>query len=292
MTHVSYYPGCTIKASAQQYEASALAVLNALDIQAGEMDNWNCCGVSHSLANDNLIRQVAPARILNRLHEQGSQEVVTFCDMCYNTLARSNRLMQQEPEKGAKINAFIDDGEGHSGGVEVLHLLQMLRDRVGFKAIKKKVKRPLKGLTVFPYYGCKLLRPGEVGIDDAEDPTILRDLMHALGAKVADDPAKIQCCGSHHVVNRDEIVSNRVRHIVARAREKGAQAIVLSCPLCQFNLDTRQHIVDAALPVFYFTQLMGLALGLDQQLLGLGAHHIDPLPLLEGHDFVKEGREV
>lgn len=286
--HVDYYPGCTIKVSARQYESSALAVLQALNIQPREMDNWNCCGVVHSLASDNLIRHVAPIRVFTRLQQQGSHELVTFCDMCYNTLSRANLLVQRQPDKSESINDFIGAESRYDGQVTVLHLLQILRDRVGFKAIKKRVKRPLKGLTIFPYYGCKLLRPGEVGIDDAEDPTILRDLMHALGAAVVDDPVQTQCCGAHHVVNRDAIVNARVATIVARAQACGADAIVLSCPLCQFNLDSQQALIESALPVFYFTQLISIAFDLEEEALGLDMHQVDPLPLLQRHQFVQE----
>lgn len=287
---VNYYPGCTMKASARQYETSALAVLRALSIEPHEMENWNCCGVSHSLTSDNLIRHVAPVRVFTRLQEQGSHEVVTFCDMCYNTLARTNELVRQQPAASHSINDFIDSSQSYDGQIEVLHLLQILRDRVGFKAIKKRVKHPLKGLTVFPYYGCKLLRPGEVGIDDAETPTILRDLMQALGARVVDDPIQVQCCGSYHVVNHDAIVSQRVQKIAARAQALQADAIVLSCPLCHFNLDTRQALNESPLPVFYYTQLVGIAFGLEQELLGLETHRINPLVLLNERNLMQGHR--
>ncbi len=289
--HVDYYPGCTIKASARQYETSALAVLHALDVQFREMEQWNCCGVVHSLATDNLIRHVAPIRVFTRLQEQGGTELVTLCDMCYNTLAQANLLVQQHPDKGESINTFIANDQPYDGQVDVLHLLQILRDRIGFQAIKRRVTHPLKALTVFPYYGCKLLRPREIGIDDAEAPSILRDLMQALGATVVDDPIQTQCCGSYHVVNQDAVVARRVARIVERAQLHGADVIVLSCPLCHFNLDTRQTLFHAGgeepgMPVLYYTQLIGLALGLACETLGLDAHHIDPLPLLQRQQCV------
>ncbi len=289
--HVEYYPGCTIKASAGQYEQSALAVLQVLGVEPREMTNWNCCGVAHSLASDNLIRRVAPIRIFTQLQAQGQNEVVTFCDMCYNTLAQANLFVQQHADKRDSINDFIDSDQGYAGGVSVIHLLQLLRDTIGFATIKKHVQRPLHGLTLFPYYGCKLLRPGEVGIDDAETPAVLRDLMQTLGARVVDDPIQTQCCGSHHVVDRDAIVSERVTKIVARAQACGADAIVLSCPLCHFNLDTRQALLAAPLPIFYFTQLIGIAFGIEQTVLGLEEHQINPLPLLQQHQLVVEEEE-
>ncbi len=286
--HIDYYPGCTIKASAGQYETSVRAVLATLGIQMKEMEQWNCCGVVHSLASDNLIRHIAPIRVFARLQEQGGSEMLTLCDMCYNTLSQANHLVRQNARQRESINDFIEAEEDYDGEIHVLHLLQILRDRVGYQTIKKHVRRALQGLTVFPYYGCKLLRPGGMGIDDPEAPRVLRDLMHTLGAAVADDPLQTQCCGSYHIVNHDEIVSRRVGKIAARALERGADVIVLSCPLCHFNLDTRQALVDSPLPVLYFTQLMGVAFGLDLDVLGLNQHHIDPLMLLQQRGFVQE----
>jgi heterodisulfide reductase subunit B len=288
MTHLDYYPGCTIKASAPQYERSALAVLRALGVEPREMDAWNCCGVSHSLVSDDIIRHVAPARVFGRLQQQGSAEVLTLCDMCYNTLSRANRLVATDAGKRAAINGFLDDDSDYAGQIEVLHLLGLLRDRVGWATIRKRVRRPLHGLSVFPYYGCKLLRPRDVGLDDAEAPAILRDLLHALGATVLEDPAQTQCCGAHHVVNREATVGQRTASIMQRARERGASAVALSCPLCMFNLDTRQPNDAPPLPVFYFTQLMSIAFGLERDVLGLEEHHTNPLPLLQAHALIEE----
>jgi heterodisulfide reductase subunit B len=127
-----------------------------------------------------------------------------------------------------------------------------------------------------------------VGLDDAEAPALLRDLLHALGATVVEDPAQTQCCGAHHIVNREATVNQRTASIMARARERGANAVVLSCPLCMFNLDTRQPNDAPPLPVFYFTQLMSIAFGLEREVLGLEQHHADPLPLLQAHALIEE----
>jgi heterodisulfide reductase subunit B2 len=280
---IKYYPGCTIKTSARNYETSALAALQALGVELNEMEDWNCCGVVHSLTTDDLYHQIAPVRVLNHLEHEGRSELVTLCDMCYNTLAQANVLVTSDAEKLKTLNTFMDTEEPYGGSVEVLHLLEILRDKVGFQTIAKRVKRPLKGLKVFPYYGCMLLRPGEVGIDNAEDPTILGDLMAALGAEVIDDPVKVECCGSHHTVGNCGVVFDRVEKIVERAKAKGAEAMVLSCPLCRFNLDARQQedpAITEPLPVFYYTQLMAVAFGLGEEVLGLDDHRVDPCPLL------------
>ncbi|MBP1467266.1 CoB--CoM heterodisulfide reductase iron-sulfur subunit B family protein [Candidatus Chloroploca sp. M-50] len=266
---IAYYPGCTIKVSAPEHELAALAVMRALGLDLHEMREWNCCGVVHSLATDNLIRHMAPVRVFARLQQQGEREVVTLCDMCFNTLARANQVARRQPEQMDAIKATSGDELNYDGSAEVLHLLQILRDRVGMAAIKARVRQPLHNLRVYPYYGCKLLRPTEVGLDDPEAPTVLGDLMAALGATVVEGNLQTRCCGAYHVVNRENLVAERVAATTAQARANGANVIVLSCPLCHFNLATRQSTPGNALPVLYYTQLMGLAFGLPPATLGL-----------------------
>lgn len=278
---IAYYPGCTIKASAREHETASLAVLGALGVELREMQEWNCCGVVHSLTSDNLIRHMGPVRVMARLRQQGDEEVATLCDMCYNQLARANLMAQRRPEQIAAISATSGDGLSYDGGAGVLHLLQLLRDRVGLRAVKARVRRPLRGLRVYPYYGCKLLRPGEVGIDDPETPAVLRDLMLALGASVVEGALQTQCCGAYHVVDRDAIVAGRVAATAGQAREGGAAAIVLSCPLCHYNFAAMQPTGPAALPVFYYSQLMGAAFGLPPEALGLDAGQRDLLAQIQ-----------
>jgi heterodisulfide reductase subunit B len=289
MLRVHYYPGCTLKASAPHYEASAQAVLAALDVTLEELPNWNCCGVVQPLNHDQLVRHVAPVRVLDQVQQQGDNAVLTLCDMCYQVLAHANLHMQQEPQHGKTIRAFLGHDNLNNEPVTVLHLLSLLRDQVGLDAIRQRVQHPLSGLRILPYYGCKVLRPQALRIDAAETPTVLHDLLAALGATVITDPAQTQCCGGAHVVTRDALVSGRVATITSRARALGAHAIALTCPLCQFNLDARQagKTADTALPVLYLTQLMGLAFGLEPQALGLEAHRIDPRPLLEQQGLIQ-----
>jgi heterodisulfide reductase subunit B len=283
---LNFYPGCTIKTSAKNYETSARSALQHLGSELVEMDDWNCCGVVHSLTTDDLYHQIAPVRVLAHAEKEHTKDIVTLCDMCYNTLSQANVLMKDHPDQCNTLNRYMEpDDDKYDGTVTVSHLLQILRDSIGFAAIKRRVVTPLRGLRVFPYYGCMLLRPGEVSIDNPEDPTILADLMRALGAEVADDPAKIECCGSYHTASSSNrpLVFDRVGKIVQRAKAKGADAFVLSCPLCRFNLDTRQlehPEIEEPLPVFYFTQLMCVAFGIEESALGLEDHRVDPRPLL------------
>jgi heterodisulfide reductase subunit B len=281
-----YYPGCTLKTSAKNLEATAMAVAEALGHRFVEMEEWNCCGVVASLTSDNLMQHLGPLRNLIHVEDQGEDTVLTLCDMCYNTLKQTDLRVRESEEDLETLNLFMDLENDYKKSVRILHFLEYLRDEVGFAVLKKKVKKPLKGLRVMPYYGCMMLRPRDVAMDDAEEPTILADLMHALGAEVVDTPFKIECCGSYNTVNQKELTSKRAHKISSVGKEKGAEAIVLTCPLCRYNLDVRGKEAEALydgysqIPVVYYTQLIALALGLGPEVCGFEANAVDPLPLL------------
>jgi heterodisulfide reductase subunit B len=283
-----YYPGCTLKTSAKNLEDTAMAIAKVLGYELKEMKEWNCCGVVASLTEDDLMHHLAPLRSLIHVEDEGEEEVVVLCDMCYNTLKQTNLRVKGSEEDLKKLNDFMDKENDYKGTVKVIHFLEFLRDRVGFDVIKKKVKHPLKGMKVMPYYGCVLLRPREVAIDDAEEPRILSDLLKALGATVVDNPYKVECCGSYHTIDQKEVISKRAYRIGNYARERGADSIVLSCPLCKYNLDVRGREAEALfegyrqMPVFYYTQLIAVALGLDIGTCGFGSHAVDPMELLKG----------
>ena len=282
-----YYPGCTLKTSAKNLEKSAIAIMNALGHEMVEMENWNCCGVVSSLTDDDLMHHLAPLRNLIYVEDAGENKVITLCDMCYNTLKQTNLRVQTRTDNLKTLNDFMDTENDYKGTVKIFHFLEFLRDEIGFDVLKKKVKHPLKNTKIMPYYGCMLLRPREVAIDDAEEPTILSKLLIALGAEVIDNPFKIECCGSYHTVEDKELVSKRAHRITNFALERDSDAIVLSCPLCRFNLDVRGKEAEnyfkgyKQIPVFYYTQLIAIALGLDPKLCGFEDHAVDPLILLK-----------
>lgn len=286
MERLLYFPGCTLKTYAKNLEVTALAVLKKFGYELIEMEDWNCCGVVASLTQDDLMHHLAPLRNLIRVQDAGEKEVVVICDMCYNTLKQTNLRVKENKEDLEKLNAFMDEEEDYGCEVEVTHLLEMLRDRVGFDRIRKSIKKPLKGMKIMPYYGCMLLRPREVSVDDPEDPYLLGELLRALGAEVVDVPYKIECCGSYHTIDMKETVSRRSYVISMHGIKRGADAIALSCPLCHFNLDKRGKEAEKLyenyrqIPVLYYTQLMALALDLDVD-LGFEEHAVDPRDLLE-----------
>jgi len=290
---IPFFPGCTLKTSARNFEESALAVAKQVDLELVEIPRWNCCGTVFSLTSDDLMHHIAPIRILVRVQEmigdglvKDEHRLVTMCSMCFNTLKRSNIRVRENPDDLKKINDFMDREQDYQGTIEVVHFLELLREN-GFDQVKEKVKNPLKGLRVFPYYGCMLLRPKEAAIDDPEDPSILEDLISALGAKPLDSPFKKVCCGSYQTVSNKESVRDLVYDILTRAQKEGAQAMITSCPLCAFNLDSRQQEVREhyrelkEIPILYFTQLMATAFGLGDEVCGFDLHFIDPKPLLK-----------
>ncbi len=266
---IGYYPGCTLKTVASIFDRTAREVFRELGVELRELKNWNCCGTVYSLASDDVMHQLAPVRNLIRAKEEGYTELLTLCAMCYNTLKRANELVRRDPEVLSKINDFMYLEEvKYDGSVEVIHGFELLRELED--KIKEKVKNPLEGLKFAPYYGCLLLRPAEVAIDDPEDPRYLSHLVKLLGGEAIDFPYATECCGSYHTVGAKELVYQRTYEIVNLARELGADALVLSCPLCHFNLDARARELEAErsgfehIPVFYFTELLAHAFGLSE----------------------------
>ena len=283
---LAYYPGCTLKTKAKNLEEPAIASLEVLGFKLEEIARWNCCGAVHSLADDDLIHQVAPVRNLIRAREQGKNELITLCSFCFNTLKRANLLMKANAEKRNTINSFMDEEINYSGEVRVVHLLEVLRDEIGWEALAQKVKLPLRGLKIAPYYGCTLLRPREVAIDSVENPIILHELLDALGATPVDFPESTRCCGSYQIIRDPGTISAYAWNILSSALSHGAEALVLSCPLCDYDLSQGQkELVKRrdefkGMPLFYFTQLLALALGLEPQVCHFELNYGNPESLL------------
>jgi heterodisulfide reductase subunit B len=284
---VSYYPGCTLKSNAKNFEDSALCALRELGVDVQELRRWNCCGTVYSLATDDLMRHLASIRNLIRVKEAEADSVMTLCAMCYNTLKRVNEKVKSDPESLQKIHKFMDEEKvAYRGDVKVRHLLELLREDIKFEAIRQKVKKPLHNLKVASYYGCLLVRPKEIGLDDMENPTVLDDLMAVLGAGPIDFPYKTECCGAYQTVDKPETVAERTYSILTSARSRGAEVVSVSCPLCAFNLDHRQketakkHSDFKKMPVLYFTQLLAVAVGCGEEALRLDLHYVDPKPIL------------
>jgi heterodisulfide reductase subunit B len=289
-----FYPGCSLESTAKDYALSTNAVAAALGIDLPELAGWTCCGSTAAHQTDALLALALPAA---NLAAASGKTVAVACAACYSRLKTANHEIVGDANSRRLVADAL--GADYDGSTPVKHVLEILRDDIGMAAIADKVKKPLAGLRVAAYYGCLLVRPAAImRFDDAENPTIIDKLMTATGAEAIDWPAKTDCCGASFSITKTEIVLRLSRAILTAAREAGADCIVTACPLCQFNLDLRQSDIEKrnsehfGLPVFYFTQLLGLALGLPPQRLGLQSLLVDPLPLLTRKGIVQPEKAV
>lgn len=279
---IPYYPGCTLSTKAKNYDRSGRAVAAALGLELEELPEWQCCGATFPLTLDDSMALIAPTRVLFQAQSCGAR-VVTLCAICFHVLRRSQVVLERDPKMLERINWFTE--QEYRGDVHVVHLLEVLRDDVGWDTMADRATRSLNGLRVAPYYGCLLLRPfDEIGLDDPEKPVILHDLLRTLGVELVDFPYSIECCGSYLTVKEPRVSETLSKEIVDSAREHGAQAIVTACPLCQFNLGYPQRemgggLTGSEIPVLYFTQLMAVAFGLPEEVWGLDDHYVDPREL-------------
>lgn len=284
---ISYYPGCTLKSKAKNLDQAAIASLEVLGVDVVEIDRWNCCGAVHSLTADDLIHQVGPVRNLVRAKEQGAERLVTLCSMCYNTLARANRIMREDEVKRETINRFMDEEIDYAGEVEVVHYLTFLAESVGWDKVREMVKTPLNDLSVAPYYGCTLQRPAEVGIEPFGSYKLMSDMLEAIGATVAQFSAAEQCCGSYQVLDVPTGENSAGAAVLESAAKAGAEALATSCPLCEYNLGKQQGAmlekgrISTPVPTYYFTQLLAVALGVDSAMCHFELNEKQSIDLLE-----------
>jgi heterodisulfide reductase subunit B2 len=280
----AYYPGCSLHSTASDYQESIDAVFRKLGIELEEIPEWTCCGASAAHVSEVLLPVVLPAKDLWKAEKMGL-DVVAPCAACYNRMRHAAHKLKADPELRKKVNGVLQ-GDYRAEG-RVRHISDIVVNEYGLEAVRKHVSQELKGLKVVCYYGCLSARPQKiVAFDDPVYPTYLDRLVQTLGATALEWPFKTECCGGSFSVSRKEVVLKLTRALLAEAGRRGAEAVVVDCPLCQFNLDYRQDEIENAeggrfaLPILYFTQLLGLALGLRKEDLGLKKLNVDPLPLL------------
>jgi len=310
MNRVHYYPGCTVKEKSTNLDQSTYAAMNILGYELVEPENWTCCGAEFPLTEEKIVGLAAPARILRQVAIEGGDKVFTVCSFCFNVLKRTNEALLSDPLKCKRINAYLQDDikinhvtkkkttdfPEYKGHVRVFHLLEYIRDEVGYETVRSLLKRDLSQLKVVPYYGCRLLRPkGEIGIDEPDDPHIFEEFLENLGCEVLDFPFKQECCGSYISVSLPGAASEASYQILRSAKLSGADALVLSCPLCYYNLDRRQDRIRESFldfhgfPVLFFTQIFAWALGAEEAVLGLDQHLYDPRRVLGIQDQAEVG---
>jgi heterodisulfide reductase subunit B len=290
----AYYPGCSLLSTSAEYALSAEAVIDALGVELDEVKDWVCCGATPAHATSHLLGISLPAITLAAAQKQGHKDLVTCCAACYSRLKQAGAEMDANAALLDEVNGIIE--EHYTGGVNVIHLLELLVHRVGLDVVRAKVTRPLAGLKVACYYGCLISRmPETLRIDKVEYPVLMDTLIAAAGAEVVAWPFKTECCGAALTLARQDTVVRLSGRILEMAQECGADAVAVVCPLCQANLDMYQSNVESQLgrrlgvPVLFFTQLLGLAMGLPLEKLGLDKAIVDPLPLLAGKGLIQGG---
>jgi heterodisulfide reductase subunit B len=281
----AFYPGCSLGTTAKEFALSTRAVCRALDVDLCELDDWVCCGASAAHIRSELLGLALPLINLAAAEQQG-RNVMTCCSACHNRMKSTAYELKENPELLAKLNAMAE--ENYRGETRVFNILEVLAREVGPETIQTKTSRPLTGLKVACYYGCLLTRlPRELRTDSAEHPVMMDELMAVAGAEPVDWPGKTECCGASLTLAGRPTVFRLIRDILQMARENGAECLAVGCPLCQANLDMYQSDAQnkygdvPSMPVFYFTQLTGLAMGLPAGELGLDRLLVDPFPLLE-----------
>ncbi len=282
----AYFPGCSLEVNSAAYDVSARKVAELLGIELVELDDWNCCGATEYFSQNELVACSVVARNL-ALVDSGIDQLVAPCAACYLNLKKTDHLMVEDPKMNARINKALAAGglSYQAGRVHVRHLLEILYADVGEAAIRERVVRPLTGLRVAPYYGCQVVRPLD-GFDDTEHPVKMDELLTWVGAEVVDYPLKTHCCGGHMTQISEAQAFELIRRLLASAVDRRADLVLCMCPMCQLNLDAYQGRVASHfrttfnMPIVFFTQVLGLAFGLEAKELGFGKEIVRAEPVI------------
>ena len=278
----AYYPGCTLHGTAREYDASTKAVCKAAGIELNEIDDWNCCGALEAIFDKELSMGLSARN--NMLAQKTGLDLVIPCSICSHNLSRADKSMKTDSVFRAKIEKALG---GKYNGVKIRHLLDVLVNELGTDALAKKFIKPLKGIKAVPYYGCLLVRPSEVSkFDNPENPTSLDNLIKATGAESLPFTQKTKCCGGNLLMSKQDYAFILTKKLFDEAKTAGANCIVVVCPMCHMLLDGQQKMIEKAhntvidMPVLYFTQLIGLAMGLAEKELELDKNMVSTAKLI------------
>jgi len=256
-----YYPGCTLKTKAKELDIYARKAAEKLGFELRELEEWQCCGAVYPMGVDAVAGKTPSVRALKASQDNG-RALVTLCSACHHVLKRVNHKVEEDAALQATL-ATYDEELTYDGTTEVLHFLEVLRDKVGFDKLADAVTNPLIGRKIGAYYGCLLLRPGAVmAFDDPENPTIIEDFIKALGATPVKYPMRNECCGGYISIGEPEMASRMCHKMVDDAKGQGAEELITACPLCAYNVKKQ---TDEGLPITYFTKILAEALGLDTE---------------------------
>lgn len=281
----SYYPGCSLHASAKEYDESTRGLFKALSIGLHEVPDWFCCGATPAHNVDELLSLALCAKNLE-LADAVEGDLAVACAACFSRLKTTQHKLGENEGKRKQVEQAID--APLSLGKPVKHLLEILARDFGLERLAATVTKPLSGLKIAPYYGCLLTRPTDVPqLDCVEAPTIMERVLEAAGAGTVAWSHRMECCGANFTLSRPGVVLKLTGDILASAKRAGADCLVVACPLCHGNLDIRQKEIEEAtgeeygMPVFYVTQLLALACGVSPDQLGFGSMMVNPTPLLK-----------
>ena len=270
-----YYPGCSARGSSKDYELSTQAVCKALDINLVDIPDWNCCGSTPAHAVDTELSAALCVRNLDIAAQQEAELVLTPCPSCLSNLNLAAKRME-DPAFRVRVDELLD-GPSAKTFPPVTSVMQGIAENFDMEAIAARVRKSLKGLRLAAYYGCLMSRPAEImNFGDPENPTLMESMLAACGAEMVDFPLKTACCGASFGIPERPMTARNSGRILDLATQLGVDAVIVACPLCQMNLDLRQPQASKEmgtsfnLPVLYFTQMMGIAFGLDHKDLGLG----------------------
>jgi len=285
MKEFAYFPGCSLEKMASSYHMSALETTEKLGIKLRELDDWNCCGATTYFYIDELLAYTLCARNL-AIAEKTGLDVVAPCSACYKNMYFTAAHLKKDPDLAEHVNfALEEDDLQYNGNVNVKHLIEVFANDIGPDELKSKVTKPLQGVRVAPYYGCQIVRPQKEK-ENVEQPQFFEGILSAIGATPVNFPLKMRCCGGSLIISSRTAALSMVRNLLQSAVDSQASVIATACPLCQVNLEVYQQQVNQefgtnfSVPVLYFTQLVGLALGIPQKKLGIGKEFVDSMPSL------------
>jgi len=294
MKQYAFFPGCSLEKLAQSYYVSSLESAKKLGVELKELEDWNCCGATTYFHVDQLLAYTLAARNL-AIAEKTGLNLVASCSACYKNSYFTNQHIQEDPDLTEHLNYALEaDDLQVTGSGKVYHLMEVFANDVGMEEIKSKVACPLEGLKVAAYYGCQMVRPRKDG-ENVENPQFFEELIAATGAEPVNFPERLRCCGGSLIMTSRRAALDMVKKLLQNAVDNKAEVIATSCPMCQINLECYQAQVNEefgtnySMPVLYFTQLLGLALGAPSKKLGFGKEFVSAMPFLSRY-LQKEAR--
>ena len=290
MIKVGFYPGCSMKGGAQEYKESVTALAKVFDIELVEVPDWNCCGATAAHNMNKELSLSLPARIMALAEKEGITDIVVPCAACYNRLSLVKHELAEDPSLSSKVASIID--LKYQGTTQILNIIQFI-DKYITDKLEEKVVKPFDYKSAC-YYGCLLVRPHSIlKFDRVEDPQSMDVLVRKAGGNAIDWAFKTECCGAGFSVSFTETVGRLSGQIVEDAEHRGAEAMIVACPMCHSNLDMRRPEINkynkkkSDMPVIYITQAIGLALGIDRNKLGLQRHFV-PVKLKDFKPYAKK----